>query len=308
MKVCFVGLGSIGKRHLKNLYFICKQRNVDLEIHALRSSNKELPKEIADLIDKSMDNENDLEEYDIVFITNPTSLHYNAISLLGEKTKNMFIEKPLFESTKYELNSLNLKDKGVYYIAAPMRYTNVLMKLKEIIKYENVYSIRCICSSYLPNWRKNVDYRDIYSASRKLGGGISLDCIHEWDYIVDLFGFPEEVFEIIGKYSHLEIDSDDIAVYIGRYQDKVVELHLDYIGRESKREIELYTKNGTIIGDFINNEIRFTDGRDTIKFENDDDDIYIRELNKFLSMIFEETKNDNDIKHAYDVLKLARRE
>ena len=87
-----------------------------------------------------------------------------------------------------------------------------------------------------------------------------------------------------------------------------MELHLDYIGRESKREIELYTKNGTIIGDFINNEIRFTDGRDTIKFENDDDDIYIRELNKFLSMIFEETKNDNDIKHAYDVLKLARRE
>lgn len=309
MKVCFVGLGSIGKRHLKNLRSVCKENNILVEVHALRSSDRKLDHEVMQLIDKSFFSIDYIEnDYDIVFITNPTSLHYDAIRDFSKKTKNMFIEKPLFSSSNFEIDSLGLNKDGVYYVAAPMRYTNVINKLRDLIDHENIYSVRCICSSYLPNWRNGVDYREVYSAKKSLGGGISLDCIHEWDYLSFLFGFPETIYNFNGKYSHLEIDSDDISIYIARYTDKLIELHLDYIGRETRREIELFTMNGTITADFIKNEIRFTDGRDKIKFENDDDEIYIRELKEFLAMIYENKENTNDIYHAYKVLKLAEGE
>ncbi|MEG0297767.1 MAG: Gfo/Idh/MocA family oxidoreductase [Clostridium sp.] len=309
MKVCFVGLGSIGKRHLKNLVSVTKELGIETEIHALRNAKSELPAEINSLVNKQIFCNEDLDdEYDIAFITNPTSLHFDVIKLFEQRAKNMFIEKPIFETSKKSLTDLNLHKDGVYYIAAPMRYTDVMTELKKIIKDEKVYSVRNICSTYLPDWRPSIDYRDNYSAKKNLGGGVSLDCIHEWDYLVDLFGFPEQVFNFQGKYSHLEIDSDDLSVYIAQYKDKLVELHLDYIGRESKREIELYTKSGTIVGDFINYQVRFTDGRETITFENDDDEIYIRELKHFLNLVVNKEHNDNDIEHAYRVLQLAEGE
>lgn len=308
MKVCFVGLGSIGKRHLRNLHHMCNKLNIDLEVHALRNTDKELDEEVKKKISKFEKDINNLDyDYDITFITNPTSMHYETINLFKDRTLNMFIEKPIFHSLDCDLKKLNLKENGVYYVAAPMRYTNVIRELKEIIKQEKVYSVRNICSSYLPEWRKGVDYREVYSAKKELGGGISLDCIHEWDYLINLFGFPNKVMNIQGKYSNLEIDSDDISIYIADYKDKLVELHLDYIGRETRREIELITENGLIVADFIKNEIRFS-YKDKLVFENDDDEIYIRELEEFFNMINSKIENTNSIEHAYNVLKIAKGE
>lgn len=308
MKVCFVGLGSIGKRHLRNLEFICKKNNIELEVHALRNTNKELDMDIKSIISKVANNINDLDnDYDITFITNPTSMHYETINLFSNKTLNMFIEKPIFHSVDCDFKNLNLRNEGVYYVAAPMRYTNVIRKLKNEIIDEKIYSVRNICSSYLPDWRKGVDYRKVYSAKKELGGGISLDCIHEWDYLIYLFGFPEKVLNIQGKYSELEIDSDDISIYLAKYKDKLVELHLDYIGKDTRREIELITEKGLIVADFIKNEIRFS-YKDKVTFENDDDEIYIRELEEFLMMIEQKRVNTNNIEHAYEVLKIAKGE
>ncbi len=308
MKVCFVGLGSIGKRHIKNLDFICRKNNVELEVHALRNTDKALDNELKSIVSKVARNVNDLDsDYDITFITNPTSMHYDTINTFSNRTLNMFIEKPVFHSLDCDLNNLNLKSEGVYYVAAPMRYTNVINKLKDEIKNEKIYSIRNICSSYLPDWRKGVDYREVYSAKKELGGGISLDCIHEWDYLIYMFGFPEKVLNIQGKYSELEINSDDISIYIAQYKDKLVELHLDYIGKDTRREIELITEKGLIVADFIKNEIRFS-YKDKIAFENDDDEIYIRELQEFLMMINHKKENTNNIEHAYEVLKIAKGE
>lgn len=308
MKVCFVGLGSIGKRHLKNLHYMCNKLNIDLEVHALRNTDKELDEEVKNKISKFEKDINNLDyDYDITFITNPTSMHYETINLFKDRTLNMFIEKPIFHSLDCDLKKLNLKENGIYYVAAPMRYTNVIRELKEIIKQEKVYSVRNICSSYLPEWRKGVDYREVYSAKKELGGGISLDCIHEWDYLINLFGFPDKVINIQGKYSSLEIDSDDISIYIADYKDKLVELHLDYIGKETRREIELITENGLIVADFIKNEIRFS-YKDKLVFENDDDEIYIRELEEFFNMINSKIENTNSIEHAYNVLKIAKGE
>ena len=84
-----------------------------------------------------------------------------------------------------------------------------------------------------------------------MGGGVSLDLIHEWDYLKLLFGKPRKHFYLCGTKSELEIDSDDIAVYIAEYTDKIVELHLDYFGRRSVRLLELFTESGTMKADFI---------------------------------------------------------
>lgn len=84
-----------------------------------------------------------------------------------------------------------------------------------------------------------------------MGGGVAIDLVHEWDYLTWLMGFPQEVRYFGGTYSALEIDSDDLAVYMGRYSNRIVELHLDYFGRRSQRTLELFTAGEVITLDLL---------------------------------------------------------
>ncbi len=305
MRVCFFGMGSIGKRHLNNLSVVCKKKNISLNIDVFRNTDKELNYEVKELIENEIFNYDDLQNsYDAIFITNPTSMHYETLKSNLNRTKNFFIEKPVFDKG-YNINEIKLRDDGIYYVACPLRYSNVILKLREIIEGgEKPFSVRAISSSYLPDWRPNADYRETYSAIKELGGGVSIDLIHELDYLTYLFGMPDEIIRCIGKYSNLEINSDDLALYICKYKDKLIEVHLDYFGRKQKREVELYCENKLIVGDILRNKLVI--GEKEFYFEENPNEKYIREMNYFIECIESGIKTENEIQNAQNVLKLSR--
>lgn len=303
MKVCFVGSGSIGKRHIKNFIQLCIRRNIKNEVHLLRSSSKKI-EGIESLIAKEVYCYERLDKhYDAIFITNPTNLHYNTINMLKHKSNYFFVEKPVFHINNININTLEL-DKNVYYVACPLRYTSVVLKAKEIINKEDVYSVRVISSSYLPDWRKNVDYRKTYSAHKEQGGGVRIDLIHEWDYLIFLFGRPKEVKSLSGTYSDLDIDSEDIAVYIAQYEDKIIELHLDYFGRKVRRSFEVRTKDHEYIFDIANMEI-WQDGRLIERFHDELNDMYIREMENFYDIMSKRRRSNNNLEDALMVLRVT---
>lgn len=308
MKICMIGLGSIGKRHLLNLRKVLDQRNIDYQIDALRSGRTELAEEIVCLINEQYYKVEELpNDYDVIFITTPTYLHYMMINLVSNKTKNMFIEKPVFDNCNYELSRLELNPNGIYYVACPLRYKTILQYIKQkIIPSEKVISCRIISSSYLPEWRKNVDYRKVYSSYRKMGGGVTRDLIHEWDYVIYLFGLPEQVFNINDHMSDLEIDSDDISVYIAKYEQMLLEIHLDYFGRKKERVMQLFTNEKRIDIDLVKNRI-VEYGTDGILLEKDfpQEDFYINEMEYFWDCIEGKKENDNSIEDAFETLKIA---
>ena len=304
MKVCFVGMGSIGKRHIKNFAKICTDRKLEMEIHLLRSSKKELDNEIERLVSKEIYNYLDLDDcYDAIFITNPTYLHFDTIEQLKDKSKVFFVEKPVFDTSSVDISVLR-PDENIYYVACPLRYTSVLLKADEIIRKEKVFSARAISSSYLPEWRKNVDYRETYSAHKEQGGGVRIDLIHEWDYLVAFFGFSKNISIFSGKYSDLEIDSDDIAVYIAQYEDKLIELHLDYFGRKTRRSLEIRTKDHEYIFDISNMEI-WKDGILIEKFQDELNDMYLREMENFFSIVYGGKISNNSLADALTLLKMV---
>lgn len=304
MKICMIGLGSIGCRHVINIVKVCTERNIVIHIDALRSSKSELPIDIKNLIQTAYYNIDEIPaDYDIVFITNPTNLHYVTLNNVRNKTKHIFIEKPIFESSNYKIDYFN-NSSNIYYVACPLRYTAVIKYLKNIIDVEKIYSVRAISSSYLPDWRKDVDYRKVYSAKKELGGGVALDLIHEWDYLVYLFGLPEQVFSFKGKYSELEIDSDDLSVYIARYKNKLVELHLDYIGLNTIRKVELICNDYVIYCDLINSSIEYRGKRNEV-INLPKEDFYLNEMNTFFDMILNKKDNYNDFEVALKTLQIA---
>ena len=303
LKVCFVGIGSIAKRHIRNLREICKERDIALTIGAFRRNAGEV--EGVDVI--YCDVEDIPSDYDAVFITNPTELHLETLNKFHDKGRNFFIEKPVVSLSQLE-NAKRFKtnNDSVYYVAAPLRYNAVIQWIKNNVNVDDVISVRSISSSYLPEWRPGQDYRNTYSAHKDMGGGVSIDLIHEWDYLTYLFGWPERVHSMIGKKSNLEIDSDDYAIYIAEYGDKIVELHLDYFGRKTIREIQLFTKEDTIIGDIANNQIVFLKAEKTINFHEERDDYQKRELVHFIDMINGNCESDNGYQHGVKVIDITQ--
>ena len=192
----FVGLGSIGTRHLKNLHNLCTDRGWTLQADALRSDlHRPLRDGVAELLHAQY---TDLAaapaRYDMVFITNPTSLHVEALQQVKGRGEALFIEKPIFSAEQTGLNLADcLPENQKAYVAAPMRWCGVMLALKDLLPTLHPYCARVICSSYLPDWRPGVDYRTVYSAHKALGGGVTIDLIHEWDYLVDLFGVPQQL-------------------------------------------------------------------------------------------------------------------
>jgi predicted dehydrogenase len=306
MKICIIGLGSIGRRHVKNLYEIFTEKSIKIYIDALRSSHLANSSDVEELIHKQYYSYTDLpNDYDVIFITNPSHLHFETLQAVIPKANHLFIEKPIFSSMNSNVKRLKLRKNSVYYVACPLRYTRIIQYLKEFLKNNQVYSVRCICSSYLPAWRPNTDYRQSYSANADMGGGVRIDLIHEWDYLQYLFGFPLEILEFHGTYSHLGINSDDTAIYIAKYSDKLISLHLDYYGRVSRREIELYLEDDVVVADLINQNIRFLKSGKIIELPQERDEMQKAELTYFWGIINGNNSNTNDIDSAYKTLCLT---
>lgn len=309
MKICMVGLGSIGQRHLRNIVKVLSERSMAFTVDALRVEGKEIDQELTSLISKTYYSIAAVpDDYDVVFVTNPTALHYETVKQFSHKTQHMFIEKPVFEKYR-EISDLCL-GAGVYYVACPLRHKKVIRYIKKQVEQgAEFHSIRAISSSYLPDWRRGVDYRKVYSADKELGGGVELDLIHEWDYIAYLFGLPEKMYKLVGHCSKLEIDSDDIAVYIARYADKMLELHLDYFGTETVRKLELIGNQKKYIVDINNNTINTIErAKEEKRVDFGQDDFYLSEMEYFFDLVQRGEKSFNEMDRANNLMKFVLEE
>lgn len=310
LDVCFIGVGSIARRHIKNLRQICEKNNIELHIDALRHNDEQ--KKIVEYeqigIENSFYRYDEIDKiYDAVFITNPTQMHLETLCKSVNIGKNFFIEKPIISYSQIKMfEAVHLKDEAIYYVACPLRYNAVIQYIKKNVNPAEVISVRSISSSYLPEWRPGVDYRNTYSASKAMGGGVGIDLIHEWDYLTYLFGKPETIYFFSEQKSELEIDSEDVAIYIARYLDKTLELHLDYFGRKTIREIMLFTRDDTIVGNLVDNTLHFLRSNKKIDFHEERDDFQKRELQHFIDMVISGIDNDSTVEHAIDVLKISQ--
>ena len=124
MNICFIGLGSIAERHIKNLKDMLED-NVSIDV--LRSGKgRSVTQNLLSLIDNIYFEDEDLKkQYDAIFITNPTAFHYETLKKYNMLSDAFFVEKPVFLNGKENL-AIFQDIKKIYYVACPLRYTKVI--------------------------------------------------------------------------------------------------------------------------------------------------------------------------------------
>lgn len=306
--IAFVGLGSIAKRHIKNVCDYISSCGKTYTIDLYRSSlERPIADKIQPLVDASYLYSGDVQkDYDMVFITNPTSLHLEAALKFRPHTKSLFIEKPVFNGFEIDDAIIKKLDEIPSYVACPLHYNPVLQYVKQNIDLSKVISVRAMSSSYLPDWRPGQDYRQTYSAHADLGGGVDIDLIHEWDYLTWIFGMPTICQAIVGKYSALEIDSNDTALYVAKNNQMTFELHLDYFGRKTQRTIDIFSQDDTIQCDLIAGTISYLQEGKTINVNAERNAYQIAEIKHFFDIAEGRIENDSNVEHGVKVLKLTK--
>lgn len=311
-KIAFVGLGSIATRHLKNIHVYLASQGDSCSVDLYRSSlGRPLSEDLQPLVNNSFLYADEIpanRKYDVVFVTNPTSMHYETVIRFAEHTDAFFIEKPVFDSTKVDEHIFKIIKDKISYVACPLRYNAVLQYVKDHVDLSKVYSARAISSSYLPDWRPGQDYRNTYSAHKELGGGVAIDLIHEWDYLTWLFETPDTCYTIQTKISDLEINSEDVALYIAKTDKRLIELHLDYYGRDSIRVLQLFMPDDTIECDILHGTVHYLKSRKEIKLDSERNAFQMKEIEHFFEIINHKIENDSTPEHAYRVLKIAKGE
>jgi hypothetical protein len=117
---------------------------------------------------------------------------------------------------------------------------------------------------------------------------------------------PDKVDCIQRRISALEVDCEDIAIYIGSSASKVYELHLDYFGRQEIRELEIFLPEETIKADLRNGSIFFETKQEKIMLEESRDEYQMREIEHFFDIIEDRCPNDNNLTQAFNTFKIAR--
>jgi CMP-N,N'-diacetyllegionaminic acid synthase len=203
---------------------------------------------------KTLESLSDIDTYDYFVIASETHKHLSGLLYLDAHVNNKTIlcEKPLFET----YHTCNLSNNALY-VAYVLRFHPIFASIQEILSEDPPIAVSIKTGSYLPTWRPDRDYRQLYSASKEQGGGVLLDLSHEIDYAEWLFGPLKVLNAYQGKISDLEIDSDDITVITAQGDhDALITVSLDYISKIPMREIVIHTDTKTIFADMISNTIK----------------------------------------------------
>lgn len=306
MRILIIGYGSIAKKHEK----VIREIIPNVEIYALRTSSMSpTVKDVTNIFTYG-----DLQKVnpDFFIVSNATIAHATTLKKILPFEKPIFIEKPSLHNLQDAEGLIRtIKKKNIItYVACNLRFLDCIEFIKSYLeKYTHVINeVNVYAGSYLPAWRPNTDFREVYSANTKLGGGVHLDLIHELDYLYWIFGHPLKTQHLLKNNSSLKIDAIDYANYHLIYKCFVANVTLNYYRRDTKRTFEIVFEKETWLIDLIKNHIISSTGEVIFTSSQTILDTYYYQMKYFITSLQKNDKESlNSFMDSIEVLKIALR-
>jgi predicted dehydrogenase len=248
MKTVIVGLGSIGRRHLRNLRSLGNH-----EVLLLRTGLSTLPDHELSGLPVVYSLEDALAwKPEAFIIANPTSMHLDFAIPATKAGCHILLEKPISHSLDRvnELREAIEHGGGKILVGFQYRFHPGLQQVKKLLSDKTIgrpLSVRVHWAQWLPGWHPYEDYRKAYSARTDLGGGVILTLCHPLDYLRWLFGDVQKLWAFAGKLNDLEIDVEDTAEIGLMFKNSMLgSVHLDYNGRPPVHNMEIIGTHGTM--------------------------------------------------------------
>src|SRR5512138_1083305 len=190
MKILIAGLGSIGRRHFRNLIALGEK-----DIVLLRTRKATLPDdELAGYpVETNLEEALRKHQPEAVIVSNPTAFHLDVAIPAAETGCAILLEKPISHSTQRldQLEETVRKSGSKVLVAFQFRFHPGMVRAKQLTEageIGRILSAHVQFGEYLPAWHPWEDYRQGYAARADLGGGVILTLSHPFDYLRMLLG------------------------------------------------------------------------------------------------------------------------
>ena len=253
------GLGSVGRRHLRNLRALGGH-----SIRLLRTFQSTLPEEELAGLPVETDLATALAGKPAVIVANPTARHLDVAIPAAEAGCHLLIEKPLSHSLE-GIDSLAAaaRESGARVLSGfQFRFHPGLRRVKDLLAAIGpLVDVAAHWGEYLPQWHPWEDYRRGYSARADLGGGVVLTLCHPFDYLRWLVGEVAEVCATVSSRGDLGIDVEDTADIALRFANDVAgQVHLNFTERPASHWMRLTGRRGSISWDAADGMVRLAAG------------------------------------------------
>ena len=316
-----VGLGSIGKRHLRGLtqyadeFGIEKILIADLSSERLASALALSPMAEEATIDDIKAHANS------VFICTPTFHHLTALKdLYSSPVNRIYLEKPLsseIDGWRHIVeDDIRKKNNTLVRVGYMLRFHPVIQKIKNILNDTSfigkVFHIRVASGFYLPYWHPQEDYRAFYMSSRAQGGGVLLDTSHEIDYLTWLLGPIDRFSASVQRVSNLDILADDLTRISGSLVSGTsFDIHLDLLQFEEERTCKIICENAVISASLTSGQLNISHKdpslSETLNLHIDFNEIYHSSYKEFFTSDVSSTQASlADSYHVLEVIEGAR--
>jgi predicted dehydrogenase len=309
-RILIAGLGSIGQRHLRNLLTLGVE-----DILLLRTKDEPVQEAphlpIFTRLEDALD-----RKPDAVIVSNPTAHHLDVALPAVEAGCHVFVEKPLshtWDNVQAILDAAAAR-QTIGLVGFDMHFDPGLRKVRELISggtIGHLTAIQAQVGQYLPNWHPWEDYRLGVSARVATGGGVILDLIHEIDYVRWLMGEAKEVVCIKDKVSNLEIETEDTAAILLRFESGAIgTINLDYVQRIISRSCRIIGEEGTVFWDLLAQKVTWylADDKAWHEFSYagfERNDRFLAEMEHFLACLRGEAKPEVDLENGSRSLRIA---
>jgi predicted dehydrogenase len=260
MKFLIVGLGSMGKRRIRNLKRagIKDADIVGFDLKGERRAEAETTYNVktVDTFEKGM-----ATNPTGLVISTPPNLHMGYAKSGVEAGKHFFAEAGTSPDGLLEVAALAKKHKVVAAPSCTLRFQPSIAMMKDLIgqgRIGKVLTFTHHCGQWLPDWHPAEDYRTFYVSRRETGACREI-VPFELTWLNWLVGAKAtRVAGMKAKLSKLDCDIDDVYQLLIGYDSGVIgHLQVDVLARAPVRHVRIIGEEGTLEWSIMAKKLEF---------------------------------------------------
>ena len=315
-----VGLGSMGKRRIRNLKSLGFNDIIGFDN---RDDRRKEAKELYAI--ETYDDVNEIFnnfKLGALIISVPPDLHHVYMKMALNLKIPAFIEASVVDTA---LDSIISESKLKNILLAPsctLFFHPAIKKIREIVESKelgNISNFLYHSGQYLPDWHNYENVSDYY-VSKKDTGGCREIVPFELTWITLLLGMPKRVVGFFKKTIEIEgaTNIDDTYNLLMDYGNNIFNLSVDVVSRYATRRLVINGDEKQLYWNWDENVIKIFDPGSTEWIshsyeiaaaqngynKNITEQMYIDEIASFISAMNKESKFPNSLEHDKGVLNL----
>jgi len=315
-----VGLGSMGKRRIRNLKSLGFNDIIGFD------KRDDRRKEVKDLYSiETYDDINEIIknfELRALIISVPPDVHHVYMKLALSLKIPAFIEASVLDTDLENIISDSKLKDILFAPSCTLFFHPAIKKIREIVNSRelgNISNYLYHSGQYLPDWHNYEKVSDYYVSAKETGGGREI-VPFELTWITLLLGIPKRVVGFFKKT--IEIDGapniDDTYNLLMDYGNNIFNLSVDVVSRHATRRLVINGDKKQLFWNWDDDVIKIFDSESSewksISYEivaaqdgynkNITEQMYIDEIASFVSAMNKESIFPNSLEHDHAVLNI----